>query len=83
MNNEIEVEEIDDTDLDEEGLIPFKYDITSYGIDYPVDALVERLRNKGLTIPSFQRNYVWTLNQASSFIESLLLGLPVPGIFLF
>lgn len=27
-------------------------------------------------------NYVWSLPEASRFIESLLLGLPVPGIFL-
>ena len=33
-------------------------------------------------MPKFQRSYVWTLPQASRFIESLLLGLPVPGIFL-
>ena len=33
-------------------------------------------------IPPFQRDYVWTLKEASRFVESLLLGLPVPGIFL-
>jgi len=33
-------------------------------------------------IPQFQRSFVWSINQASRFIESLLLGLPVPGIFL-
>jgi uncharacterized protein with ParB-like and HNH nuclease domain len=33
-------------------------------------------------VPPFQRRYVWTLNQASRFVESLLLGLPVPGVFL-
>ena len=34
-------------------------------------------------MPDFQRRFVWTCSQASRFIESLLLGLPVPGIFLF
>ena len=33
-------------------------------------------------MPLFQRGFVWTYTQASRFIESLLLGLPVPGIFL-
>jgi uncharacterized protein with ParB-like and HNH nuclease domain len=33
-------------------------------------------------VPEFQRKFVWTIKQASRFIESLLLGLPVPGIFL-
>jgi len=63
-------------------ILPFVYSITSYGADYPVDALVKRLKQKNVFIPQFQREYVWTLRQASRFIESLLLGLPVPGIFL-
>ena len=70
---------IDDT---EKEILPFKYSITSYGADYPVDSLVQRLDKDVLVVPSFQRKYVWTTRQASRFIESLLLGLPVPGIFL-
>ncbi|MBD2453539.1 DUF262 domain-containing protein [Nostoc sp. FACHB-87] len=63
-------------------ILPFQYSITSYGADYPVDGLVKRLENGSIYIPSLQRHYVWKLEQASRFIESLLLGLPVPGIFL-
>ena len=54
---------------------------SSYGADYPVDGLVKRINAEDIYIPEFQRGYVWSLNQASRFIESLLLGLPVPGIF--
>lgn len=32
--------------------------------------------------PDFQRNYIWTNKKASKFIESLLLGIPIPTIFL-
>lgn len=32
--------------------------------------------------PAFQRHYVWDRQRASRFIESLLIGLPVPPIFL-
>lgn len=66
----------------EEETIDFTYSITSYGADYPVDSLVKRMRDQKIRVPSFQRGYVWTEKQASRFIESLLLGLPVPGIFL-
>ena len=68
-------------------IIP-KYSTNTYGADYPVEALVRRLtlnpRDETATIhlPSFQRGYVWTKPQADRFIESLLLGLSVPGIFL-
>ena len=57
------------------------YDITSYGVDFTVDSLVSRLERGAFFIPPFQRSFVWTKPQASRFIESLLLGLPVPGIF--
>lgn len=67
---------------EEQEATPFKYSITSYGADYPVDGLVKRISAESIFIPSFQRGYVWTLPQASRFVESLLLGLPVPGIFL-
>jgi hypothetical protein len=70
---------LEDEDTVEENL---RYEITSYGADYDVEGLVKRLRNGDAKIPDFQRGYVWPIKQASRFIESLLLGLPVPGIFL-
>lgn len=69
-------------DGNEEETIDFTYSITSYGADYPVDSLIKRIDNETIYIPGFQRKYVWPIAMASRFIESLLLGLPVPGIFL-
>ncbi len=83
-------------DLDEaEEVIPFTYSITSYGADYPVDSLVKRIESRDIVVPvfnwkqpqettilGFQRDYVWPRSKADRFIESLLLGLPVPGVFL-
>jgi hypothetical protein len=62
---------------------PIIYGISSYGADYTVDLLVKRMRSGTYVIPPFQRSYVWSIRKASRFIESLLLGLPVPGIFLY
>ncbi|MCY4300830.1 MAG: DUF262 domain-containing protein [Aestuariivita sp.] len=78
----VDLENIDD--LDEAASVSAElFSISSFGVDYPVETLVNRM-NKGLFyIPHFQRNFVWSQNQASRFIESLLIGLPVPGIFLF
>ena len=59
------------------------FDISAYGADYPVDALVQRLEAGDIAIPQWQRGFVWTRRQCSRFIESLLLGLPVPGIFFY
>ena len=78
-NNTDEVEIIDEV---ESNPLNFKYAITSYGADYPVDGIVSRLNSGKIVIPKFQRQYVWKLHQASRFIESLILELPVPGVFL-
>jgi hypothetical protein len=72
---------IDDAALDDT-VIPEPYNITSYGADYDVEGLVRRLKRNEIYIPPFQREYVWNQNDASRLVESLLLGLPVPGVFL-
>lgn len=73
------VEDVEDDSAEE--VIP-EYSITSYGADFTVDSLVSRLQRDDILIPSFQREFVWDAKMASKFVESLLLGLPVPGIFL-
>ena len=78
----IEEDEVFDGIEEEEVVAPVHYDISSYGADYDVEGLVRRLRKDEILIPFFQRNFIWNMNEASKFIESLLLGLPVPGIFL-
>ena len=76
-----EDEVVVDDDTEDESEANVTFSISSYGADYPVDTLVTRLRKGAFFVPPFQRAYVWSLPQASRFIESLLLGLPVPGIF--
>ncbi len=63
-------------------IVPERYDITSFGADFDVEGLVKRIKRGDILVPEFQRGYVWNIHMASRFIESLLLGLPVPGIFL-
>ena len=78
---EDEMEVVDETERGDQG-VEFRYSITSYGADYPVDGLVQRLSKDDIFIPPFQRKFVWSRYQSSRFVESLLLGLPVPAIFL-
>lgn len=59
-----------------------RFNINYYGADYPIDALVKPMMNDEFIIPNFQRQYVWKIDEASRFIESLLLGLPIPSLFL-
>lgn len=77
-----DLENVDDL-VEDESTSGDLFSISSFGVDYPVETLVNRMNKDQFYIPHFQRKYVWSQNQASRFIESLLLGLPVPGIFLF
>lgn len=72
---------VDEAEKDET-VTPHRYAITSFGADYDVDGFVKRLNRGDVFVPAFQRDFVWSHREASRFVESLLLGLPVPGVIL-
>ena len=82
LKKEIEQAQNIEDESTEEDISPARYDITSYGIDFDIDGIVKRVTRGDIYIPKFQRNFVWKMPESSRFIESLLLGLPVPGVFL-
>ena len=49
--------------------------------DYTIEYLVEKLTKGDFFIPAYQRQFIWKDQQKSSFIESVLLGLPIPFMF--
>ena len=65
-----------------DGYIP-EYDITAVPNDFNVAVIVSFIDSGSIRIPGFQRNFVWDLARASRLIESLLLGLPVPQVFMY
>lgn len=73
------VDDIDEQDTEENVV----YSVNSFGADFLIDGLISRLKSGDIFRPTFQRQFVWTVPQASKFIESILLGLPIPGIFLY
>ena len=70
-----EQEEIEEIDIR-------KCKFATYGGDFIVRQLMDMLDEQEIETPKIQRNYVWTLKIASRFIESILLDLPIPSIFL-
>lgn len=60
-----------------------EYDLTSTPNDFNVLTINNFIESGAVRIPAFQRNYVWDIKRASRLIESLILGLPVPQIFLY
>ena len=58
-------------------------EIISHPADYTLRVIYEKWRSGQIVIPDFQRNYVWNQTQASRLIESFLLELPIPQVFLY
>jgi hypothetical protein len=58
--------------------------VVSDGYDMSVGELVSLYKNNELVInPAFQRLFRWEESQKTRFIESLLLGIPIPPVFVF
>ncbi len=81
VEEELLVEKTELSDDDEPQDV--RYDVMPYPADYTVKGLYDKWQAGQLIIPNFQRNYVWSQIQASRFIESFLLGLPIPQVFLY
>jgi uncharacterized protein with ParB-like and HNH nuclease domain len=59
------------------------YSINTTGADMTLELLSHKIDQGDIEIPDFQRGQVWSLTKASKLVESFLLGLPVPQIFLY
>ena len=44
--------------------------------------LIDMYENKEIKIPEMQREFVWNSSKSSRLIESIVLGLPIPPLFL-
>jgi hypothetical protein len=87
---------LDESESDDASLVPVSTTSLAYfGADFDVVGLVRRFNENdifvprydpdgsdGSTLDGFQRPHVWTSKKMEAFIESLLLGWPVPSIFL-
>lgn len=60
-----------------------EYDITASPNDFNMLTMYSFIESGAVKIPGFQRNYVWDMKRASKLIESIIIGLPIPQIFLY
>lgn len=79
---EVVFEDILSEDEDQDASLR-NYEIVTFPADYTLTVLVDKWKRGQVRIPDFQRSFVWKQNQASRLIESFLVGLPVPAIFLY
>jgi uncharacterized protein with ParB-like and HNH nuclease domain len=51
--------------------------------DYPVEVIVKKIQENDIILrPEYQRNFVWDRKKSISLIESILLNIPLPPIYL-
>ena len=49
--------------------------------DFTIEYLVDKFRKGDFFIPEYQRKFIWKESNKALFIESVLLGLPIPFMF--
>ena len=83
MSKQVQTEEdiLEVEEEDDELEAAVTYDIASYPSDLTLSVVYEMFKNGDITIPDYQRNFVWSIKQSSLLIESFLIGLPVPQVF--
>jgi hypothetical protein len=80
--NYVEFVEEQDAELDASLTQNFS-DAVLHSADWTVETLVSQLQRGNIEMnPRFQRRDAWSVRRKSAFIESLILGLPVPQIVL-
>lgn len=60
--------------------LSYDIDYWSYNITY--NQLAQMYHDEIIKVPEMQRGFVWNRVQASRLIESIVMGLPLPSIFL-
>ena len=78
LEESVEIEGDEGDDL----VLPTEYDIIASPVDYPLETLRRKMGMHEVVLPTFQRGYVWDRIMASRLIESFVVGLPVPPVFL-
>ena len=73
---EVEIDEDEET-------VSINYDIASYPSDFTLAGISQMWEDEDILIPDYQREFVWSIKQASLLIDSFLCGLPVPPVFFY
>lgn len=81
MKSDQTIEEAEKQITEEQRVVD--YEVHEYPIEVIVQKYVDGLEDQtnDIFIPPYQRKFVWDEKKQSKFIESLMLGLPIPYIF--
>lgn len=71
------------TEAEQDDVPYVEFDISVSPSDPQLQTISQQLSDDDIIVPFYQRRYVWKIDQASRLIESFLMGLPVPQVFLY
>ena len=71
------------TEIENDDVPYVEYNISVSPSDPSLELLANQINRKDIIVPFYQRKFVWKIEQSSKLIESLLMGLPVPQVFLY
>ena len=65
----------------EEQIVEQSKRIEFFNTEYSVELLCDKMSRDDFVIPSYQREFTWEDERKSRFIESVVMGLPIPFLF--
>ena len=87
--NDEQREELEEIFIDDESTAEYANEDLSEGFkikhwvsNRSFGELIDMYENKEIKIPEMQREFVWNSSKSSRLIESIVLGLPIPPLFL-
>lgn len=70
-----------DTAQTEKQIESQRRDISYDTREFTVEYIADKYRKEEFYVPEYQRDFVWSEERQSKFIESIILGLPIPSMF--
>lgn len=68
-------------DAAEKEIIDRSKRIDSYLSEFTIEYLADKMNGGEFVVPPYQREFTWEPHRKSRFIESVLMGLPIPFLF--
>ncbi len=71
----------EEIDAAERQIVELTKRIEFYITEYSVEILALKVRDGTYVVPDYQRNFTWEARRKWKFIESVIMGLPIPFLF--
>lgn len=70
-----------EVNIAEEQIVEQSKRIDFFLTEYSVELLAQKIHDDEYVVPAYQREFTWESRRKSRFIESLIMGLPIPFVF--